>query len=40
MILKKSAFELVGGFNEAIPGVVGTLRIGGEGKELFYKIEK
>jgi len=38
MILKKSAFELVGGFNEAIPGVVGTLRIGGEGKELFYKV--
>ena len=38
MILKKSAFDLVGGFNEAIPGVVGTLRIGGEGKELFYKI--
>ena len=38
MIMKKSAFDLVGGFNEAIPGVVGTLRIGGEGKELFYKI--
>ncbi len=38
MILKKSAFDLVGGFNEAIPGVVGTLRIGGEGKELFYKV--
>ena len=38
MILKKSAFELVGGFNEAIPGVAGTLRIGGEGKELFYKV--
>jgi hypothetical protein len=28
----------VGGFNEQLPGVVGTLRIGGEGKELFYKI--
>jgi glucosyl-dolichyl phosphate glucuronosyltransferase len=38
MILKKSAFDLVGGFNESIPGVVGTLRIGGEGKELFYKV--
>lgn len=38
MIMKKSAFDLVGGFNTAIPGVVGTLRIGGEGKELFYKI--
>lgn len=38
MIMKKSAFDVVGGFNVAIPGVVGTLRIGGEGKELFYKI--
>jgi glycosyltransferase involved in cell wall biosynthesis len=38
MIVKKSIFELIGGFNVAIPGVVGTLRIGGEGKELFYKI--
>ena len=28
----------MGGFNTAIPGVEGTLRIGGEGKELFYKI--
>ncbi len=38
MIVKKSVFDIVGGFNVAIPGVVGTLRIGGEGKELFYKI--
>jgi len=38
MIVAKKVFEQVGGFNEAIPGVVGTLRIGGEGKELFYKI--
>jgi glycosyltransferase involved in cell wall biosynthesis len=38
MIVAKKVFDQVGGFNEAIPGVVGTLRIGGEGKELFYKI--
>ncbi len=38
MIVKKSVFEEVGGFNTALPGVVGTLRIGGEGKELFFKI--
>jgi glycosyltransferase involved in cell wall biosynthesis len=38
MIVSKKVFDQVGGFNEQIPGVVGTLRIGGEGKELFYKI--
>lgn len=38
MIVAKKIFDQVGGFNEQIPGVVGTLRIGGEGKELFYKI--
>lgn len=38
MIVSKKVFEQVGGFNTALPGVVGTLRIGGEGKELFYKI--
>jgi glycosyltransferase involved in cell wall biosynthesis len=38
MIVAKKIFDLVGGFNTSLPGVVGTLRIGGEGKELFYKI--
>ena len=38
MIVSKAVFEQIGGFNTALPGVVGTLRIGGEGKELFYKI--
>jgi glycosyltransferase involved in cell wall biosynthesis len=38
MIVSKEVFEKVGGFNVNLPGVVGTLRIGGEGKELFYKI--
>ena len=38
MIVSKEIFETIAGFNNALPGVVGTLRIGGEGKELFYKI--
>ena len=38
MIVKKAVYDAIGGFNTALPGVVGTLRIGGEGKELFYKI--
>jgi hypothetical protein len=38
MIIKKAVYDTIGGFNTALPGVVGTLRIGGEGKELFYKI--
>jgi len=38
MIVKKDIYDSIGGFNTNLPGVVGTLRIGGEGKELFYKI--
>ena len=38
MIVKKSVYDQIGGFNVNLPGVVGTMRIGGEGKELFYKI--
>jgi glycosyltransferase involved in cell wall biosynthesis len=38
MIVKKVVYDAIGGFNTQIPGVIGTLRIGGEGKELFYKI--
>lgn len=38
MIVKKEVYDAIGGFNTAIPGVVGTLRIGGEGKELFFRI--
>ena len=38
MIVRKEIYDAIGGFNTALPGVVGTLRIGGEGKELFYKI--
>jgi glycosyltransferase involved in cell wall biosynthesis len=38
MIVRKDIYDFIGGFNTQLPGVVGTLRIGGEGKELFYKI--
>jgi glycosyltransferase involved in cell wall biosynthesis len=38
MIVSKKIFDQEGGFNTQLPGVVGTLRIGGEGKDLFYKI--
>lgn len=38
MIVKKDIYDSIGGFNTQLPGVVGTLRIGGEGKELFYKL--
>ncbi len=38
MAIKKSVFNQIGGFNTTLPGVMGTLRIGGEGKELFYKV--
>jgi glycosyltransferase involved in cell wall biosynthesis len=40
MIVRKDIYDQVGGFNEALPGVVGTVRIGGEGKGLFYSIMK
>ena len=39
MIIRKKDFDAVGGFNEALPGVVGTLRIGGEGKDFFFKLK-
>jgi glucosyl-dolichyl phosphate glucuronosyltransferase len=39
MIIRKTDFEAVNGFNTALPGVQGTLRIGGEGKEFFLKLK-
>ena len=39
MIIKTEDFKAVNGFNTELPGVVGTLRIGGEGKEFFYKLQ-
>lgn len=38
MIVRREDFFAVGGFNTSLPGVKGTLRIGGEGKEFFYKL--
>jgi glycosyltransferase involved in cell wall biosynthesis len=39
MIIRKKDFDAVGGFNINLPGVQGTLRIGGEGKEFFFKLK-
>ncbi|HEY0057705.1 MAG TPA: glycosyltransferase [Flavisolibacter sp.] len=38
MIVQKALFNAIGGFNTALPGVVGTLRIGGEGKDFFLRL--
>lgn len=39
MIVPKALFDEIGGFNTALPGVKGTLRIGGEGKEFFLRLQ-
>lgn len=39
MIIYKADFDAIEGFNLALPGVVGTLRIGGEGKDFFYRLQ-
>lgn len=39
MIISKADFDAIGGFNTALPGVVGTLRIGGEGKDFFLRLQ-
>ncbi|TDW96643.1 glycosyltransferase family 2 protein [Dinghuibacter silviterrae] len=39
MVVRKADFDAVGGFNTELPGVKGTLRIGGEGKEFFFKLK-
>lgn len=38
MAVKADAFKKIGGFNTNLPGVKGTLRIGGEGKDFFYRL--
>lgn len=40
MIVTKKAFEEIGGFNSALPGVKGNLRIGGEGKDFFMRLKE
>jgi glycosyltransferase involved in cell wall biosynthesis len=39
MIVRKEDFDRIGGFNTNLPGVVGTLRIGGEGKDFFLRLQ-
>ena len=39
MIVRKADFNLIGGFNIDLPGVVGSVRIGGEGKDFFFKLK-
>lgn len=38
MIIKTADFHTIGGFNTKLPGVSGTLRIGGEGKDFFFRL--
>ncbi|MFN2459027.1 MAG: glycosyltransferase family 2 protein [Chitinophagaceae bacterium] len=40
MIVRKDDFDTIGGFNTDLPGVKGTLRIGGEGKDFFLRLQK
>jgi glucosyl-dolichyl phosphate glucuronosyltransferase len=40
MIVQRRDFEAVGGFNIKLPGVKGTLRIGGEGKDFFLRLQQ
>ena len=40
MIIYKNDFDEIGGFNTELPGVKGTLRIGGEGKDFFLRFQQ
>ena len=39
MVVRKVDFNAIGGFNTELPGVKGTLRIGGEGKDFFLRLQ-
>lgn len=39
MIVAKKDFDTIKGFSTEIPGVKGTLRIGGEGKDFFLRLK-
>jgi glycosyltransferase involved in cell wall biosynthesis len=39
MIVPKHLFDKINGFNTALPGVKGELRIGGEGKDFFFRLQ-
>lgn len=38
MAVRADAFIRISGFNTNLPGVKGTMRIGGEGKDFFYRL--
>jgi glycosyltransferase involved in cell wall biosynthesis len=40
MVVRKKDFDAIGGFNTELPGVKGTLRIGGEGKDFFLRLQQ
>jgi glycosyltransferase involved in cell wall biosynthesis len=40
MIVRKKEFDAIDGFNTSLPGVKGTLRIGGEGKDFFLRLQQ
>ncbi|HEX2608193.1 MAG TPA: glycosyltransferase family 2 protein [Flavisolibacter sp.] len=40
MIVFKEDFDKIQGFNTDLPGVKGTLRIGGEGKDFFLRLQE
>ena len=39
MIVRKFDFDAIRGFNTDLPGVKGTVRIGGEGKDFFLRLQ-
>ncbi len=39
MIVRKEDFDKINGFNTSLPGVKGELRIGGEGKDFFLRLQ-
>ncbi len=39
MIVAKKDYDAIQGFSTSIPGVKGTLRIGGEGKDFFMRLK-
>lgn len=40
MAVRAEAFKAIGGFNTALPGVKGELRVGGEGKDFFLRLQQ
>jgi glucosyl-dolichyl phosphate glucuronosyltransferase len=40
MAVTRKVFEEVNGFSRALPGVKGTLRVGGEGKDFYFRVKE